>query len=147
MASIRCKMIWKELDTMTYYNYAVLKMKSSSLSIISVVLWRLEKQFWAPIFSFKKTQKLSHYPLKLPLLGVTGEICINLLSSKQTFVFRWITYERNFTCRNEKYFAKRKGSFVRAHLWNYALKKTLFVINRRKFRTRNFPNEYRQLKI
>ena len=115
LASKRCKMIWKELDTMAYinYNYAVLKMNSSLLFIIIVLSWRLAKQFLAQIFSIKKTKKVSHYPLKLPSQDVIGEIRINLLSAWQKFVFRWIKYEINFTSRNEKYFAKWKGSFVR----------------------------------
>ena len=67
-------------------------------------------------------------------------------TERQTkFVVRWIKYERNFTRRKEKYFAKQKGSFVRAHLESHASKKTLSVIYRRKFFTRNFHNEYRQL--
>ena len=59
LASKRCKMIWKEFDTIAYinYNYAVLKMKSSLLFIIIVLSWRLAKQFLAQIFSIKKTKK------------------------------------------------------------------------------------------
>ena len=108
LASKRCKMIWKEFDTMAYinYNYAVLKMKSSLLFIIIVLSWRLAKQFLAQIFSIRKTKKVSHYPLKLPSQDVTGEIRINLLSAWQKFVFRWIKYEitveMKSILRNEK---------------------------------------------
>ena len=68
------------------YNHEVSKMKSSLLFIISVLSWRPGKQLWAPIFSFKETRKLSHYPPKLRSQDVTVQIRINLLSAKQKFV-------------------------------------------------------------
>ena len=142
LASKRCKMIWKEFDTMAYinYNYAVLKMKSSLLFIIIVLSWRLAKQFLAQIFSIRKTKKVSHYPLKLPSQDVTGEIRINLLSAWQKFVFRWIKYEitveMKSILRNEKevsfvWFVKRvfpkRTSKPRSNRWYIYIYMNIYI--------------------